>query len=227
MKLSTLSPREQVIVMIVVTVLFLFIYGFFRLTPLLKEQSALNRQITQLERKLAKARVPDEPDEGLESLVRQLEEQEKTLALLQGMSEKVMNSLAPEGSQELKVMISQLASDNKIRIIKNESFLPPATSPLRLHKPQNKKRKQVKPSSAKALPATYNWIQRMAPGTPFYRPMQRLVLHCDYPSLRQFIHQLSSLPWQVTVIRLKIEKLPIQPLRGTTQGLQAELILAL
>lgn len=71
------------------------------------------------------------------------------------------------------------------------------------------------------------WIARMSPGTMFHRPMQRIELEGNFQQLRQFIHGLDGLPWQVTVIRLRLEQLPTSMPAGYPQPLLAELVLAL
>jgi hypothetical protein len=57
--------------------------------------------------------------------------------------------------------------------------------------------------------------------------MQRLEVEGSFNALQRFIYGLEELPWQVTVLRLRIEKLPMTSPVGYAQLLKSELVLAL
>jgi len=138
---------------------------------------------------------------------------------------QIETQLAPLDSQELKVRISELARDSGIRIRINENLKPAA---IRVQKKQKKKRGQVTPEAKEIIPPlTAGWITRLSPGSMFERPLQRIEVDGNYLSLRRFVHGLDEMPYQVTVVRMNIDKLPLQPLRGMSQLLKAELVLAL
>lgn len=229
MTLSKLKQSEQILLALVMVSLVIGIYVFFHFIPENKAIVSLETSTEETQKRLTTARIPDEPVQNVDELIKQLDDQEQALALISSMADGVAERLAPLESQELKVLISQLARDTKVRVKTNEVFAANtkaiATPPTK----KSKKKKVAPPLSVNELilPASRGWIERMSVDTLFYRPMQRLVLDGDYIALRQFIHGLDALPWQVTVVRMKIEKLPSVPLRGYAQELKAELVLAL
>lgn len=225
-KLGKLKQSEQILIAITLTVIILGGYSLLRFIPEYQNISDLARSAERTERKLLKARVPDEPDENAQQLLAELDDQEQALQLLNEMSANVQQHLAPEDSQELRVLVSQLARDLKVRITANERIKATPTARKVIAK---KKRQQAKPAIEKDIifPANYSWLERMAPNSLYSRPLQRIELAGQYRSIRAFIHEIGNLPWQVTVVRLKLEKQPITPLRGYAQALKAELVLAL
>ena len=171
--------------------------------------------------------MPDEPDENAQHLLAQLDDQEQAMSLSSDMADNVQQRLAPIDSQELRVLISQLARDLKVRITANERIKGQAPAMKVIAKKKKKATKSNQELKEVVLPANYSWLQRMAPNSLYVRPLQRIEIAGQYRSIRAFIHELDNLPWQVTVIRLKIEKQPLTPLRGYAQALKAELVLAL
>ena len=226
MNISKLKQSEQLLLAIVITVLVLGIYSFFRLVPEFQDISSLERKMQSTQAKLLKARLPNEPENNVDDLLAELDDQEQAITLTKSMAEKVQARLAPIDSQELKVLVSQLARDLKIRIVANERIVTKAIVPVISGK---KKKKATKPTAVEPLylPENYSWLDRVATNSIFYRPVQRIEVAGEYKSIRGFIHQLDNLPWQVTVIKIKVERQPITPLRGYAQALKAELYLAI
>ena len=229
MTLSKLKPLEQFLFAIVILILILGSYSWLRFIPKNNEIMDLQSQAVATERKLLKTRIPDEPDQDIEALLKQLDDQEHAAELIRTMADGMGDRLAPFDSQELKVRISELARNSNVRITTNESYVKTLNkTPIVV--PKNKKTiKQATPQTATdvILPASHSWIARMSADTLFHRPMQRLILVGDYQSIRTFIHGLAELQWQVTVVQLKLERLPSTPLRGHAQMLNSELVLAL
>jgi len=229
MTLSKLNTREQILIAVVAVVLFLGSYTLFRFVPENKHIVSLQKQTAKTERKLQSARIPDEPDEGIDELLKQLDDQEQSLKLINEMADGIAQRLAPFDSQQVIIMISQLARQSDVLVKTSEAFK--ITPVQATAKPKKKKRKKqgapVAPRDSVIFPATRTWIDRMSASTLFHRPMQRLILEGDYQSLRSFIHGLDGLGWQVTVVRFKIEKMPSAPIQGYAQRLQSELVLAL
>jgi len=231
-KLAKLKQSEQILIAITLFVIIIGAYSILRFVPKYQDISAQERSAAKTERKLLKARIPNEPDQDAQQLLSQLDDQEQAMALISDMAESVQQRLAPLDSQELKVLISQLARDLKVRITSNER-IEGKTPTLKMvaqkkRKKRNKKTANVNEENKNiALPASYSWLDRMAPNTLYHRPLQRIELVGQYRSIREFIQELDNIPWQVTVIRMKIEKQSITPLRGYAQALKAELVLAL
>lgn len=219
MKLRQLNPRERLLAGLILIVLVLGGYGLFRFEPRLDSIQRLERQKEATMNRLAKMDIPTEPEEGLDDIKRELEDQQKALDAIRESAMQIEQQLAPLDSQELRVKISELARDSGIKIKVTEAFRP---QPLK-----KEKRRGANADEEIIPPVSAGWIARMSPGSMFQRPLQRLEVNGDYLALRRFIHGLDSLPYQVTVIRLNIDKLDISPFRGSSQLLKAELILAL
>jgi Tfp pilus assembly protein PilO len=232
-KLAKLKQSEQILIAITLFVIIIGAYSLFRFIPKYQDISSLALNAEKTERKLLKARIPNEPDQDAKQLLSQLDDQELAMALISDMANRVQERLAPVDSQELKVLISQLARDLKVRITTNERIEGKTPALKVVAKKKRKKKNNKKAATVNqdtnhiALPASYSWLDRMAPNTLYYRPLQRIQLVGHYRSIREFTQELNNLPWQVTVVRLKIEKQSIMPLRGYAQALKAELVLAL
>lgn len=231
MTLPKLSNREQLLSSLVLTVLILGGYGLFGFMPEKKAIADLNKAMQATEMKLLKAEIPDEPEEDLDQLILQLEDQKQTMALIEQEAQLIESSLAPFNSQQIIVQISQLAGAQRLRVKVNETYKTIAqnqTQPTRTNR--KSKRKQVTQAPAPSdviLPETMSWVARMSEGTMFYRPMQRYVLEGDYQKILQFVYELDNLPWDVTIVRLKINKSATTVPFGIAQQLNAELVLTL
>ncbi|KGM07002.1 hypothetical protein LP43_1502 [Methylophaga thiooxydans] len=218
MKLKQLNNRERALAGIILLVIVLSGYGLLRFEPRLENIQRLEQQKEATLNRLAKMDIPTEPQEGIDEIKRKLEDQQKALDAIRESAVQIEQQLAPVDSQELKVKISELARDSGIRIRVNEALRP---QPLKNNNRRGNEDNEIIP------PVTTGWITRMSPGSMFQRPLQRLEVDGSYLALRRFIHGLDELPYQVTVIRLNIEKLEISPFKGSSQMLKTEMILAL
>lgn len=234
MKLHQLNNREQLLMALVAIVIVVGAYGLLRFWPANRIIADLQQSAEATQNRLLKAKIPDEPAEDVDRLISQLEDQERAMALIRAQAEVLEQRLAPFDSQETIVAISQLARETQVRIRVNEPMKTKARGPASSAGAKNKKIKKNKSKSAKEsqnrpviLPETMGWIARMSPGTMFHRPIRRIELEGSYMAIRKFIHGLDSLPYQVTVLRLKIEKTPTLAPAGSPQALLSELVLAL
>jgi hypothetical protein len=224
MTLSKLKTTEQILLAMVIIALTVGTYTFFRFIPKNDAIAKLHRQTEKIQSKLLDTDIPNEPEQEVEELLKELDEKERTLAVTKSMADKVSQRLAPFDSQELKVRISELATSSGVHIKTNEAFRPPTyTKP---NKPKAKTKASPNPSNL-ILPVNRSWIERLSSQSVFHRPLQRLVLDGDYHAIRTFIYGLEKLQWQVTPVRVSIEALPLSPLRGHPQRLKTELVLAL
>ncbi len=229
MTLTKLSPREQIISAVVLFIFVLTAYSLFRFIPENDEIKQLNSKIQKTERKLLRTEVPDEPTDDLNSLQEKLDDQQSAMALIKQEAELIEQSLAAFDSQEIRVRISQLARQSNLRIRVNEVLKNPVQNYL-VNPTKNKKKKNravAQPLKNKILPESYSWMARMSEGTIFHRPMQRMELIGDYQSVQRFIYGLENLPWQATIIRINISKMPTESPYGFTQQLSTELVIAL
>lgn len=224
MKTRQLNTRERILAAVIVVFILLGGYGYLRFQPKTSEiESMVFQKETTLDR-IAKLEIPQEPQEKIDEINSQLDDQEKAQAAIEANAAQIEMQLAPVDSQELRVRISELARDSGVRIRVNETLRP---EPLQITALANNNRGTETIDKEVLPPASMGWLKRMAPGSIFQRPLQRLEIDADYLSLRRFIHGLDDLPYQVTVIRMNVEKLDVAPLRGMSQLLKSELVLAL
>lgn len=228
MNLSTMNNKQQLVWAISIVITVSLLYVFFRYTPEVHMITALKSEVKSTQKKLAKHKKKTAPKEDLDTLLVQLKDQEKAIEFNKEHAAELEARLAPFDSQELKLRISQLANTSNLVVKQNETVKSfPVNNPVTQ---QIKKKKTTNKSAVKTntlLPETYSWVSRMSPGTLLYRPMQRLSVHGYYASIQEFIYGLDSLPWQVTVLKLSINKMPVMAPAGRPQLLQAEIVLAL
>jgi len=236
MKLPNLKDREQLLLAVTISVIALGGYAWLRFVPAHRVIADLTQSADATEQRLLTTSIPEEPGEDMEKLEQQLDEQERMMGAVRAEAEALERRLAPMDSHDAIMSISQLARQTQLRVRVNEPFKTSAAvaaADAGKTKPGGKKKAKASPApkadnSALVMPpASAGWMARMAPGTVFYRPMQRLELEGSYLALRQFIHGLETLPYQITVVRLTVEKMPVPAPPGYPQSLLAELVLAL
>lgn len=223
MKIKQLNNKEKGMAIAIIIILLLGGYGYLRFQPKMSEVDSLERQKQATLNRISSMEIPDEPQEKIDEIIAALDDQEKAQEAIEDNAARIEMQLAPVDSQELRVRISELARDSGIRIRVNEVL---RQEPVRIASNNNRRTTAVTDKELN-VPIEAGWIKRLAPGSMFQRPLQRLEIDADYPSLRRFIHGLDDLPYQVTVVRMNIEKLDISPLRGMSQLLKTELVLAL
>lgn len=226
MTLQQLNKRERMLAAAIVTVLVLGGYGLFRYKPADAGIDNLTRQFEATKLRISKLEIPEESDEVIEDVLEKLDDQEEAMAFLSERASLVESRLATKDSQQLKVLISALATQSGIRIKSNEQFKATPVSQL-VQTSRNNRKAAVSVSRDVIVPASAGWISRMSPGSMYERPLQQLQIEGDYEALRRFLHGLEDLPWQVAVLRMNIKKLPITPLRGMPQPLAIDVVLAL
>lgn len=230
MTLPKLSNREQLLFGLVLTVLLLGSYALFGFVPEQKAIVKLDKEKQATELKLLRESIPDEPEEDLDDILVQLEDQKAAMALIASQAENIEAKLAPFDSQQLKVHISQLAVSLGLRVKVTETFKTIAQQATQLTNQQKKKNRNTAQTPVMTdviLPETMSWIARMSEGTMFYRPMTRYVIEGDFQKIQQFIFSLDDLPWQVSVVRINMNKSATPVPIGIAEYLDVDLVLAL
>lgn len=226
MKLRELNKRERILAIVIGIVILLGGYGLIRYQPAKANIESLQKQVLATQARIGRLEIPEESEEVIEDILDQLDDQEAEVAMLQKSAAAIESRLASRDSQQLRVQISSLALESGIRIRTNESFqAQPVTQITQTTK--NNRKTAEQPAKDVILPAAAGWIARMSPGSMYERPLQKLQIEGSYEALRRFLHGLDGLPWQVSVLRMNITKLPVSPLQGMPQPLSIELILAL
>ncbi|NOV28945.1 hypothetical protein [Methylomonas sp. ZR1] len=241
MKLPPLSKREQWLSALAIGVIVIGGYAWLRWVPANREIGQLQQTAEATDKRLRTAEIPEEPDEDVERLKSQLAEQERLLAAIKEQSDSVEKHLAPDDSQFLIVNISKVARDAQIHVRANEVFKAAVSSnaaPVAAAPATTKKSRKNKPAAATPAapttpitavipPLSAGWVARMSPGSLLERPLRRLEVEGTYLALNRFIHDLDRLPFQVAVLRISVERMPVLAMPGYPQSLLAEVILAL
>lgn len=196
-----------------------------RFLPANNAINELEKSAAKLENKLLKTRIPEQPVEDINQLTAELEQLQQKIDLISKLSLNLTQGFAENDSQALKLEISKLARVSDVFIRSNEKMNVAKVSSANGKKIKGKPKKLD--DEPLILPESAGWVARMSPGTMFYRPMQRIQLEGSYLAIRKFIHGLRALPYQVTVLKISIDKSPnISPV-GYSQNLISELVLAL
>lgn len=239
MKLKTMSLREQVLVFIVAVVLVGGGYGLLRFYPALKALKAINEAVAKTEAHVRTAEIPDLPEDDEDAIIRQIRQADQAMAGLGGSIDTVERRLALPDSQELRLKISDLARTSGVLMLSNQAYVNvnPVTAANVSSAPKRSSRRARRAAAAQPvpvadknpaiLPRSDGLLARMSPGTAFHRPMQQLAMEGDFDSIKQFIAELNRLPWQVTIVRFKLETKLTDPPAGLPQRLSANFILAL
>ncbi len=214
MKPVYVKPHYQLIAAMVITILLGGGYFYFRYSAYDQKIKTMQKESAGFKRRIANADTKPPSQKKIQALKKQLQtlvEQQKNL---DEMFAPIRQKLAPMNSQALKLKISQLARESGVYVRSNV-------------KVQHKTGASSKPLKPQLPAESASWLEKMSPNSVFYRPMQRLSLEGDYQSIFSFIHGLSSLPYQVTVVKLSITKASSDSPPGYPQRLMAEVILAL
>lgn len=245
MNLRNLSTREQVLIFIVAVTLVGGGYGLLRYRPALKALGELKAANVQTETRLKTAEIPEEPMEDPEELNAAIAEAGKEFASMQLGFSDVEQRLAPVDSQELRLKISDVASNAGVRIRENVPYLvpraagpaaPSASAPKLSKRQQRAANKTARrsvgatPGGAAvtaAAPKDGELIYRLVNDLDEPRPFQRVSVEGSFNQVQRFIGELDKLPWMATVAQIQIELSAQTPPAGYPQPLIVTMILAL
>ncbi len=214
MKPVYVKPHYQLIAAVLITMLLGGGYVYFRYLPYDQKIKAMQKETAGFKRRIANADTNPPSQKKIKALQKQLQALSEQQKALNEVFAPIQQKLAPMNSQALKLKISQLARESGVYVRSNVKVQRQPDSTGKTKKPQLPKQSS-------------SWLERMSPDSVFFRPMQRLSLEGDYQSIVSFVHGLSSLPYQVTVVKLSIKKVSTDSPPGYPQRLTAEIVLAL
>lgn len=249
MAIDKISNREQVLIFIVAATFVGGSYALFRFVPQLKNMAAVQATIAKNQEKVKNPVFPEEPNEDIGELKEKLAlANESTEIVLANLAELEKN-LAPTGSQEMVLKISEAARAAGVRIIESVPYLvqkkagevvnQPVKSGLtkrQQRRADREARKKARKSGAKveagkiisgAIPKEGELIYRLVNDLDTPRPFQRISVEGNFADLQKFLQSLRSLPWQATVIKLDIDVAIQSPPPGVPQPITARMIVAM
>lgn len=251
MKISQMTPREQVLVMITALIFFGGAYGLLRAKPALKALTDLRTQTESMQQRLQTETLPEMPFDDIDMLNKKLVEAQRDLDQRKLEAAEVEMRLAPVDSQELQLRLSDLALDCNVRIRTRQALVLNAgaqaalsgATPGMSKRAQRRAARAARQATATGTPAAttaakplaastqapaggiHDLMSQLALGAEFQRPMQTLTLEGQFESVQQFIEGLDNLPWLVTVLQMEMEALKMREGQRGPQYITAKLVL--
>jgi hypothetical protein len=255
MKLSKMTLREQLLVLLTVLVIVGGAYGAFRFYPANKAIANIQKNTQMMDNAMRTGKIPEEPFEDAEDLKLDIEELEFELADAGNMVKGAEQRLSLGDTTEVRLEISEAARTALVRINANEEYrvmVPVPTgatpSPAASAQPQKRlgdgaKRRLKQAERAARQASRYSagsrgvasvspdqateLIRKMAINGPMERPMQRLTMEGTYAAIMRFIESLDEMGKMATIVQLQLVPAAKAPPPGYNQRLTATMVLAL
>ena len=213
-KKRILSLREQALMLFAVLAAVGVLYAIARYRPEQWALQQLEAETKQLASTLEKKRVPRPLNRDAAHISGELEKVEGQLSgrreQLKGLEARFVDAASTQALQDLMVDISTLARTSGVTIRETLPFESESGSGAR--------------ASASGLPE--NMATRFKTGG-FLRPLKRLRLEGNYPSLRRFIEGSAELTRQVVVLQFGFTTMSSPSPAGGSANLNAEIVVAL
>lgn len=116
MNFSKLSPREQVLALLVAVAMLLMLYGLLRFKPGLADLESMRKDSAAIQAKISSTKIPEPPAVSIEDMKKELETVSADITRLQSEVAGVQSRFAPFDSQELQIRLSEIARKSLVRI---------------------------------------------------------------------------------------------------------------
>lgn len=227
-----------------VLILVLAYFGL-RFLPKHREIGLQSQQLAANKAELANPKYPDPPEEDVDELQEQADALVAELNALQTAMQGQMAEVGDAGNdQDMILSVSEIARANNIKVTENVAYTVAKAQPTdpkaaqnNPNQPLTKAERKRQRKAKKAGLVTGGVINNTEPeGTLIYklvndfatpRPMQALSLEGSFFDLKAFLQALSSMPSQVTVVRLDINTKTDVVTQGMAQLLQVKMIVAM
>lgn len=246
-----LSPRTQLIIVIIVSLLILAFYGNQRVLPKYNELSKTSQRLTRDKQHVAAPVFPDIPIDDVELLKEKSETLGTKLSLLNEQFSSLEGSLAPIDTQDALLKISQTARTAGVRVIESVPYIVQRRLSKKEKLAQNASKKPVNIAEQRkarnerkkarrltkklglanatigAKTIEGELMDRLVNGLDEARMLQRVSVQGTFANLKKFIQSIQALPWQITVVKLDMNINTQTPPRGVPQPLTAKFIIAI
>lgn len=122
MKLSKMTLREQVLILVSVVVIVGGAYGTFRFYPANKAIADTYKNTQMMDSAVKTGKIPDEPFDDVETLQQQEADLDEDLLDARSRMDTVDRRLAPDDTTEIRLEISEIARKSLVRINTNEQY---------------------------------------------------------------------------------------------------------
>ncbi len=226
------------------------VLGYFtlRYLPKHREIGLLAQQLAADKNELANPRYPEPPDEDAEDLQEQADALSSELLSLETAMKAQLDGLSGANDQDMVLKVSEIARANNVKITENVPFTvakAQATtaknttnnpSPAGPTNKAERKRMRKANRAAQQSAGGIQSVQGEPEGTLIYqlvndfsepRPMHAMTLEGGFFDLKSFLQALSSMPAQVTVVRMDVTTKADVAVQGMPQILQVKMIVAM
>lgn len=229
-----------------VLILVLAYFGL-RFLPKHREISQQAQQLAADKAELANPKYPEPPEEDADELQEQADALAAELNALQTAMKGQMDGLSdPSNGQDMILRVSEIARANGVKVTENVPYSVPKAQPTdasaknanptpanATSKAERKRLRKAKRTASAAGGQINNTepegtlIYKLVNDFPEPRPMQALTLEGGFFDLKSFLQALSSMPAQVTVVRMDIATKTDVVTQGMPQLLQVKMIVAM
>ncbi len=223
------------------------VLGYFtlRYLPKHREITLLAQQLEANKNELAHPQYPEPPEEDAEELHEQSETLAAEVLSLETAMKAHLEGFAGPNDQDMVLKVSEIARANNVKITENVPFSVPKATPTsasgqaavsdktltkaarkRLRKAQKAGVVAGGPQIANAEPEG-TLIYQLVNDFPEPRPMHAMTMEGGFFDLKSFLQALSSMPAQVTVVRMDVTTKSDVAVQGAPQILQVKMIVAM
>lgn len=225
------------------------VLGYFtlRYLPKHREIAQLAQQLEANKNELAHPQYPEPPEEDADELQEQSDALAAEAASLETAMKAHLDGLSGPNDQDLVLRVSEIARANNVKITENVPFSVPKATPATtsgqagaadkpLTKAARKRLRKAQRAGAAAGgsgPLVTNaepegtLIYQLVNDFPEPRPMHAMTLEGGFFDLKSFLQALSSMPAQVTMVRMDVTTKADVAVQGAPQILQVKMIVAM
>lgn len=257
MKLSKLSPRDQVVLTGLLLLIITMFYGLLRYLPATRAVKETQAEIVTKQNSLKTIKFPDAPKRKVADVEQEQATISKEIPELQE-SLKTIQASASTDPQEIQIRISDIARNLGVRIRDRRPYggtnstVGPARPPGKIDRRAERAQQRAVLRAARAQAAAPTAKIADSADTPIdellnppkgglhdlvarltnekneqIRPLQLLVIETDFRGLQRFIGELEGLSTPISVINLDISVAGKDAPQGMPQPLTAKLVIAL
>lgn len=252
MALEKMTQREQILILIVISI---FIGGAYALLRYVPQTKVLNESSATLEKnkeEIKNPKFPEEPDEDAADLKEKEEELLAQLNTLRISMESEQAKLSPTNqNQDMLLKISEAARLAGVKVIENVPYLvqridaeAESAKKVDTTKSRSKQRRRIKalkklgrgaeiyagttgPGAQGAIPKEGELIYHLVNDFEQARPLQKISVEGAFKDLQTFIQAVSNMQYQATIVKLDIDVKFQTPPQGMPQPILAKMIVAI
>lgn len=248
---TIINQKKQILLLGGLVFIITLAYFVVRYVPKHQELAQLSSQLKSDQTELAYPRYPEVPDEDADELQEQADQLAAQVLGMETAMKGHLDALAGDNDQDIILRVSEIARNNNVKVTENVPFIVPRaeTTSQKNNQPQarttlsqakskgerRKLRRERRAATAGSAGAPQTslgepegtLIYQLVNDFPEPRPMQAMALEGNFFDLKSFLQALSSMPFQVTVVRMDVTPKTDVVMQGMPQILRVKMILAM